>query len=171
MERRPPAERPRLPATPDSLPAARKTGYSGFTQGLEGPAPPPCPAHPSPRPQAAVDSRWGCHEAQGDSRQVLGDHRRPTRHSQHRRDDWVPSQAGLPGSQHHARHKGRTLGQPSSTPCPGGAWGNRRCLLCPSGSQAALCSGLGAPGGLCSRARPLPWPRLPQVSLRKTNAA
>ena len=41
-----------------------------------------------------------------------------------------------------------------------------------SGREPALtCSGLGAPGSLSSWARPLPWPRLPQVSLRKTNAA
>lgn len=44
--------------------------------------------------------------------------------------------------------------------------------LCLSRRKLALtCSDLGAPGGLSSWARPLPWLRLPQVSLRKTNAA
>lgn len=36
---------------------------------------------------------------------------------------------------------------------------------------AVTCSDLGAAGSLSTQARPLPWPHLPQVSLRKTNAA
>lgn len=36
---------------------------------------------------------------------------------------------------------------------------------------AVTCCDLGAAGSLSTQARPLPWPHLPQVSLRKTNAA
>lgn len=99
----------------------------------------PCSPHPQAS-ETAVDSRWGCHKAQGRLRagawRIKG-RPHPTIPSIDAMTGFLPG-VGLPGAQHHARHKGRTLGQPSSTPRPGVAWGSRCCSLCPSGSQAAV---------------------------------
>ena len=76
-----------------------KTGYSGFTQGLEGPAHLRVLLTTSPGlrdgcgltlglPQSTVETRGRC----------LENHRAPPpRHSQHRRDDRVPSRSWPPG--------------------------------------------------------------------------
>lgn len=141
-----------------------ETGYSGFTQGLEG-QPLRVLLTTSQASEAAVDSRWGCHKAQGrleaGAWRIIG---APPRHSQHRRDDWVPSQAGLPGpSTTPDTKEGRWDSQVINTP----PWGpGAAAAACSVPAEARLlCSGLGAPGGHCS---PGPsWPRLPQVSAKK----
>ena len=114
-------------------------GYSGFMQGLEG------PAHLCALLTTSPGLRDGCGltvelpqstgETQG---RCLENHRAPPpHHSQHQRDDRVPSRSWPPGGPTPRQTQRKDAGTASSTPRPGVAWGSRCCSLCPSGSQAA----------------------------------
>ena len=160
---------------PDSLTAARRRRAAVASWRNHGDQATSVPW--SPHPQAsemAVDPRRGCHKGQARCRagawRATGPHHH-CRHYQHHLDicfrswNWPPRDLAPCQTQ-----TGDTGTASINTPPWGGL---RQPLLLPLSKKepGLVCSGLGAPGSFHSRARPLPWPRLPQVSLRKTNAA
>ena len=115
-------------------------GLQRLHAGTRGASAPLCPGHHFRRPQRRLWTHGRvATKGSGDSGQggrVPG-RPRPTIPSIDVVTRFLPG-AGLPGAQHHARHKGRTPGRPSPTPRPGVAWGSHCRALCPSGSQAAV---------------------------------